>query len=224
MTEVTRWWWVRHAPVADYDGRIYGQTDKPADTSDGVAMRALAAALPEGAVWVTSHLSRTIDTAAAIAAAGLAAPEPLIERQFVEQSFGDWHGVHWDEVRAADAPEYRKFWSDPGHTPPPGGESVAQLIARTSAAIERWCAEYAGRDIVAVTHGGTIRSALALALGLEPEKALSLRIDNLSLTRLDHIKDGILWGGGGGVWRVISVNQTLTPGRQPVSVGGAQRP
>ena len=34
----TRWWWVRHAPVAS-GGRIYGQDDLPADCSDGAAHR-----------------------------------------------------------------------------------------------------------------------------------------------------------------------------------------
>ena len=31
---VTRWWWVRHAPVIGVNGRIYGQDDLEADTSD----------------------------------------------------------------------------------------------------------------------------------------------------------------------------------------------
>ena len=32
----TRWWWVRHAPVREDNGRIYGQKDLGCDTSDGV--------------------------------------------------------------------------------------------------------------------------------------------------------------------------------------------
>ena len=213
MSTVTRWWWVRHAPV-DSGGRIYGQTDPSCDTSDTLSMRGLAALLPAGAVWMTSHLSRTIDTAAAIVAAGMAAPEPLIERGFVEQSFGEWHGLAWDELRAADATVYKEFWKNPGTTAPPGGESVAQLIARVSPVIERLTEEFAGRDVVAVTHGGTIRSALALALGIDAERALGLRIDNLSLTRIDHVAGGILPTGRGGVWRVVMVNRPpdLAPG------------
>jgi alpha-ribazole phosphatase len=217
MSKVTRWWWVRHAPVKNINGRIYGQTDKEADVSDRVAMKALAEALPEGAVWVTSHLSRTIDTAAAIVAAGLAAPEPLIERELVEQSFGDWHGLAWDELRAADKQIYKDFWAAPGDTAPPNGESVADLIARCSTAILRLTEEYSGRDIVAVTHGGTIRAALSLALGLSAEQALSLRIDNLSLSRLDHVAGGILAQGRGGAWRIVTLNNIpgATIGPQP---------
>ena len=31
---ITRWWWIRHAPVVVAGGKIYGQRDLPADTSD----------------------------------------------------------------------------------------------------------------------------------------------------------------------------------------------
>ena len=47
MSTETRWWWIRHAPVVDHGGRIYGQRDMACDTSDAAAMSWLAAALPE---------------------------------------------------------------------------------------------------------------------------------------------------------------------------------
>ncbi len=205
MSTETRWWWIRHAPVVEHGGRIYGQRDMACDTSDAAAMSWLAAALPEGAVWVTSHLRRAIDTAAANAAAGLEAPEPIIERDLAEQDFGDWQGLAWDELRAAGKPDYDAFWNDPGNVSPPGGESLVQVMARVSAVIERLTAEHGGRDIVAVTHGGTIRSALAIALALEPARMIGFMIDNLSLTHIDHIPGGIL-AGRGTAWRVMTVN------------------
>ena len=205
MSTETHWWWIRPAPVIDHGGRIYGQRDIACDTSDTAAMSWLAAALPEDAVWVTSPLRRAIDTVAAIVAAGLEAPEPIIERDLAEQNFGDWQGLAWDELRAAGKPDYDAFWDDPGNTPPPGGESLAQVIARVSTVIEHRTVEHAGRDIVAVTHGGTIRSALALALTLEPVRMIGFMIDNLSQTRIDHISEGIL-AGRGTAWRVMTVN------------------
>ena len=61
---------------------------------------------------------------------------------------------------------------------------------------------------MAVAHGGPIRAALALALGIEPERALAFAIANCSLTRLDHIADPATPGGAR---RVAMVNQL--PGR-----------
>ena len=69
----------------------------------------------------------------------------------------------------------------------PGGESFADLCLRTQRCIERLSQRYAGRDIVAAAHGGSVRGALVLALGLAPEAAVRLVIDNCSLTRIDLV-------------------------------------
>ncbi|MBM3581029.1 MAG: histidine phosphatase family protein [Alphaproteobacteria bacterium] len=200
-----RWWWVRHAPVVGHRGELNGQKDVPCDTSDSRAFAALAAVLPADAVWVTSHLSRARDTAAAIVAAGRIAPALIIERDFSEQSFGDWAGYTWEEIALRDPAESRRFWTDPVGLAPPGGESFAALTARVAAAIERFSDGRAG-DVIAVAHGGVIRAAVALALGLDPKQAMAVAVDNLSLTRLDRIAGGTLRGKGG-AWRVVAVNR-----------------
>ena len=214
-----RWWWVRHAPVVDHGGKLYGQRDVPCDVSDALAFASLARALPEGAVWVTSHLSRARDTAAAIVSAGRAAPAPgcavpapgcavpesIIEPDFAEQNFGDWAGLDWEEIAARDPALHARFWDDPVGLAPPGGESFAAVIARVGATVARLSGAHQG-DIVAVAHGGPIRAAIALALALDPARAMAVRIDNLSLTRLDLVAGGTLRGHGG-AWRVVGVNR-----------------
>jgi len=202
----TRWWWVRHAPVPGHGARLYGAMDVDCDTSDTEAFRILAARLPEDAVWVTSPLKRTAQTMDAIAAAmGKVLPQPVVETDLAEQDFGRWQGLKWGDMEAADPEAYRAFWTDPTRSAPPGGESFAHLIARTRAVIERLTADHAGRDIVSIGHGGTVRAAVAVALGLDPAAAMAVAVDNLSLTRLDHVAAGLL-GGHGGVWRVECVN------------------
>ena len=204
MTEITRWWWVRHAPVVGHEGRIYGASDVPADVSDGNGFRTLAARLPENAVWVTSHLSRARDTAEAIAAAGLEIGEVSVERDLSEQNFGDWQGRTYAELEAdLTVLENHKFWIAPARHRPPGGESFVEVFDRVAAVIERLTAAHAGRDIVAVAHGGSIRAALAHALGLDPDRALGFATENLSTTRIDHLSGP----GLGGNWRVAFVNR-----------------
>ncbi len=205
MTGVTRWWWVRHAPVVGNGGRIHGHNDVPCDTSDTRAFQALAAALPADAVWVTSHLARAVDTAKAITAGGAAARLSIVERDLAEQNFGQWQGRRWKDIEAADDPTYEAYWRNPALNAPPGGESFADLARRVAAVMGRLTAEYAGADIVAVTHGGTIRGALTLALALEPGQALSIKVDNLSLTRINHVDDAVA-ARRGGAWRVVGVN------------------
>ena len=91
----TRWWWIRHAPVRVDEGRIYGQWDLPCDCSDVRVFSALAALLPRKAVWITSHLTRTRQTAQAILAAGdFEAPQEILQDQdLAEQHLGDWQGL-----------------------------------------------------------------------------------------------------------------------------------
>ena len=202
-TVVTRWWWVRHAPVTDHRGRLYGRTDVPADTSERARFDALAQALPAGAVWLTSDLLRTHQTADAIADAGHPVPQRDIEPDLDEQDFGAWHGLTWNEVASERGHGLaHKYWVAPAHITPPEGESFVDVIERVAAAVGRRTARHAGTDIVAVAHGGSIRAALALALGLDPERALAFSIDNLSITRIDHV-DG---PARGGAWRVVAVN------------------
>lgn len=208
MTE-TRWWWIRHAPVVGHGGAIYGQDDFDCDCSDGETFRRLAGALPPDAVWVTSHLRRTLRTAESIRAHHPnAAPHCLIERALAEQDFGAWQGLTVDELNASRDGAWHRFWLAPAEEAAPGGESFVDVMARVSRTIERLSAEHAGRDIVAVTHGGTIRAALAVALGLAPERALAIAIDHCSLTCLDHIAgaSGSHTPETDGVWRVRMVN------------------
>ncbi|MGH7046648.1 MAG: histidine phosphatase family protein [Stellaceae bacterium] len=205
---VTRFWWVRHAPVAA-NGRIYGCTDLDCDCSDIAVFAALARQLPADAVWVTSDLRRTHQTAAAIVRAGLAGPQPIpgpgvqVTADLAEQDFGEWQGLTHEALRQSRSGEFHRFWHAPAHEAPPGGESFAAVIARVSRAIDRLLTVHPGRDIIAVAHGGTIRAALGLALGLDPEAALCFSIDNCSLTRIDRI-DGPGLGHG---WRVGAVNR-----------------
>ena len=190
---VTRWWWLRHAPVIGMTGEIVGQADPDADCDDG-SIRALAERLPADAVVVASPLRRSRQTAAALRG------EPtVIEPDLMEQHFGAWQGRRWGDL--ADDPVARRFWRTPATTAPPDGESFAQVVARTTRAIDCLTAAHAGADILAVGHAGTIRAALAHALGLTAGNALGFVIDPLSLTRIDRIDDGVA-----GNWRIGGVN------------------
>ncbi len=210
MTATTRWWWIRHAPVINHGGRIYGQDDLECDCSDVESFRRLARMLPADALWVTSHLSRARATADSIIAQlpDGAAPTPLVEPDLAEQHFGDWRGLTHDELAARRDGAWHRFWLAPAAEAPPGGESFVQVIERVSAVVARLCRKHAGRDIIAVSHGGVIRAALAIALDLDPERALAIATENCALTRVEHIagEAGSHAPGGDGVWRVALVN------------------
>jgi alpha-ribazole phosphatase len=210
MTTVTSWWFVRHAPVIGVEGKIYGSDDVECDVSDTASFKVLAGKLPSESVWMTSHLTRAKLTARSIAEAGLKTPDPVIEADLGEQDFGRWQGSSWQEMEDGDPEGYAKFWETPASSAPPGGESFADLIARTGAVMDRYTESHAGRDIVAVCHGGPIRAAIAHALRLSPEMGMSFSVGTLSMTRLEHVEGGLLRGQGG-VWRIVGINQPSSP-------------
>jgi len=197
----TRWWWVRHAPVREDGGNIYGQKDIACDTGDGEVFEAVAKILPRSAVWYSSNLVRTHQTADAIWAAGFPRPPNMIrETAFAEQNLGEWQGMN-RAAFLASRPLGSSWFADID-VPAPGGESFMDLYNRVCGAIDRITVEQAGQDVIAVAHGGTIKAAVGLALGGQPGKGLAFDIDNCSVTRLDHFA-----GAGQSNWRLPMVNQ-----------------
>jgi len=200
-----RFWLIRHAIVEENArAMLYGTMDVqlcPESLKAQAHMyRALAERLPRPALWLVSPLSRTARTADAIFAAGYPRQPMAVEPRLIEQTLGEWEGLAHAELPPRLTLPAHAFWPLGGHERPPGGESVADVIARVGAGIERLASRNSGRDLVAVTHGGAIRAALAHALDIGPDNALHLSVQNLSLTRIERHAHA---------WRVISVNQVF---------------
>jgi alpha-ribazole phosphatase len=197
----TRWWWVRHAPVRSDGGNIYGQKDIECDTSDREVFDAVAKILPRTAVWYASSLRRTHQTAEAIWATGFPKPASMAQEvAFAEQHLGRWQGMN-RAAFLASRPVGSHWFADVNERAP-DGESFMELYTRVCRAIVRINAAEAGKDVIAVGHGGTIKAAVGLALGGQPERGLSFDIDNCSVTRLDHIVSADT-----SLWRLPMVNQ-----------------
>jgi broad specificity phosphatase PhoE len=201
---VTRFWLLRHA-VVDPASRsfLYGRMDVPicidTRTAQLPAYRALAERLPKRAAWYVTPLSRTIRTAEAIAKAGYDLPEPVVEPGLTEQDLGEWQGLAHADLPARLREPAHAFWPLGATETPPGGESMHHVVHRVGATLERLAAERCGEDVVAVSHGGAIRAAVAHAMAVSAHAALHFSVQNLSLTVLERFAAG---------WRVVCVNDT----------------
>lgn len=145
---------MRHLRPAVAEGVCYGVTDLDLAPGHEAALEAVLGRLPPLAGLATSPLRRCWRLAEVIAARhGLTAtPDPRL----AEMDFGAWEGQPWSQIPRVELDEWA---ADFLHARPHGGESVAQLQARTQAAL----AEYRARpgDHLLVTHGGVIKAALA---------------------------------------------------------------
>jgi broad specificity phosphatase PhoE len=123
------------------------------------------------------------------------------DKDLAEQHLGDWQGLDRYKFLMNRKQEPDSFWYATADERAPNGESFADLVVRVGAAIARVNEAHQGRDIVAIAHGGTIRAAIAIALGLPPRGGFAFMIDNCSLTRLDHYQ-----GQEGSGWRGTMIN------------------
>jgi broad specificity phosphatase PhoE len=203
VTSTTRLFLIRHALV-EPSARLtmYGTMDVGlcdlALRQEAASYRWLAARLPQPARWLVTPLSRTRATAAAIFAAGY--PEAPLETHpdLIEQALGEWQGLPHDTFYERLRKPPHPFWSIHWDERPPGGESFTDVIERVGPAIDRIVAENEGGDVVIVAHGGSIRAAVAHAMGVGGQPVLAFSVKNLSLTRLERV---------GSDWRVAAVNE-----------------
>ena len=200
----TRFWLLRHAIVEENARAVlYGRMDVeicPVSLGhQAPTYTALARRLPRDAVWVVTPLSRTQRTAAAIQAAGYPHTAHLVEPGLTEQDLGDWQGLAHADLPARLAEPAHAFWPLGATETPPGGESMDHVVGRVGETLERLAVDHAGRDVVAVSHGGAIRAAIAHATGAGAQAALHFAVQNLSLTVLERFPQG---------WRVQCVDET----------------
>jgi len=189
---MTRFWWVRHGPT--HKKTMIGWTDAPADLSDTAQIARLDAHLPQDALVVSSDLSRCVTTAHAI----VGAREHLPPRQGLREfHFGDWEDRAFDNIATTHPDEIRTFWDTPGTLKAPNGESWNEVSARVATEVNDLCQTHENRDIIIVAHYGVILTQIQMSGGMSAKAATSFHIDNLSVTRLDHLGDA---------WRISGVN------------------
>lgn len=168
---------VRHGRTAtNREGRLLGRADPELDTVGEAQAAALGAAIGSVDHIVSSPLSRTRATAAAIAGDR----DIEVDDRWIELDYGDFEGRRLAEV---DPATWARWRSDPDFAPP-RGESLADLGRRVGAA----CADLAERaidaDVVVVTHVSPIKAALAWALGVGDEIAWRSFVQPASITRI----------------------------------------
>ena len=184
---------VRHG-VTDFtaQGRLDGRGGpdprlNATGRAQAVAAGRAVASLVQGhpTTVVTSSLARAVETGAAVATA--VGTEPVADREWDEQSFGDWDGRSVEELVEGERDAMRALRDDPAFRPP-GGESHDDLVARVVPAWERVVA--AGGTTVVVCHRKPILVVLAHLLGLPHDRAWRLAAAPGSLTAVEVWDDG----------------------------------
>jgi broad specificity phosphatase PhoE len=142
-------------------------------TRDFLAVRGLD-------VCYCSPLLRAVQTASIIAAPHGLSPQPLDD--LTECDVGNWEGMDWQAIRYLDAEGYQRFMDCPGQFGYPGGESFADVYVRAERCLEELLAKHAGQSILVVAHHVVNRTYLAGLLGLVPDQARQVSLDNCGIS------------------------------------------
>jgi phosphoserine phosphatase len=169
---VTKILLVRHGQVEGIrPERFRGRADLPL-TQGGRAeadetARRIASTWRPTAVY-TSPLSRGVATGAAIATASRI--EARVLDDLVDIDYGAWQFKTFDEARADDPALFAAWFATPHLIRFPGGESLQDVVARTSDALRHALAQHGGDTVVLVGHD-SVNRALLLQLLDQPLSA-----------------------------------------------------
>jgi broad specificity phosphatase PhoE len=161
---------VRHGETDwNRENRFQGHADPPLNDKGRAQARELADELrtERFAAAYTSPLRRAHETASILVPElGL---EPVPDEALMEVDVGSWSGLTRDEV-ALRFPEGYARWLEYGHGWD-DGESYEELGERVVSGLLAIAVRHPHERVLAVTHGGPIRSALAAADGVPFDEA-----------------------------------------------------
>ena len=160
------------------------------------ASRRIAAEWRPAAIY-SSPMGRCRETAATIAKPFGLTPIPTDGLSDID--YGAWQGLTPDEVRARWPEELDTWYRHPDWAAIPRGETLQQVLDRTSAALHEAIRRHPGETIALVGHDSVNRVILLHALDLPLSRYWRLRQHPCAINQIDSSADG---------FTIVAVNQT----------------
>jgi broad specificity phosphatase PhoE len=167
---------IRHAETeANVEGGWQGQSNSPLTERGRAQIEALRGRFDAPSLLVCSDLDRAVTTAAAIGSA----EEDSLWREY---HFGEWDGMHPDEIQRRFPDQFAQMRSGADFAPN-GGERATEFGSRIQQAFAAVVARLEdGEEAIVVTHGGVIHSLAAVILGVDDRGALTLPANTSATT------------------------------------------
>jgi broad specificity phosphatase PhoE len=189
--------------------RLLGRTDLALSTIGQAQAAAVAARLagrPFAALW-SSPLRRARDTASAIGQH--IGHLPVLDERLMELDLGIHEGKTFAELPSGPRTFRDKWQKRPGTTRFPGGESIAEVAARTWQVLEQLYDQHPDGHVIVVAHMFAISAALTRVFRLKPDQFRTFSVDVASLTTVQMDRGG---------FRLLLLNDTAhleAPGLRP---------
>ena len=115
--------------------------------------------------------------------------QPTLDPDLREMHYGEWESRRGLEIGRETPDLLRDFFQARLHAAP-GGETLQQVRARTTASVRRVVEAHKGGTVLVVSHGNAISAMLAEFLRLPIEGTWSFAVANTSITRMEFSKSG----------------------------------
>lgn len=169
----------------------------------GAALKRLGLRFDRAFVSDLSRAQETLKTTQVVLGQEL---RPIVSRQLRERDYGDLAGLNKDEARERWGEDQVRLWRRSYDTPPPGGESLRDTVARV---LPYYCQAILpcvlrGETVLVAAHGNSLR-------------ALVMVLDGLNATTITtvEIQTGIPLVYGIGADAVVASKQILQPDIAP---------
>lgn len=185
-SQATTLFLIRHGETdANRSGIWQGATDSPLNERGLMQAQAVARFLrtraePLAAIY-TSPLQRAQQTAQEIASQ-IKLKNIRLLPELAEFNLGEWEGLSYEVLRN-DKRLWDRMNEDPNFTPP-AGESAVQFATRLVNAFTTIAQTHKGEQIIVVSHGGAIATALAMLLDQDGREWPRYQMANCGLSEL----------------------------------------
>ncbi len=181
----TTLWLIRHGEVERrYQSVFGGRIDMKLSARGHRQAAALAGYLHQTKfdALYASPMRRVQQTLAPLRRNGW--PEPVVLPALREVDFGEWTGLHWDEVETRFGASAYTWLDQLEQGSIPGGESARAFRARLRPIVRQLLTRHPGQRVAVVCHGGVIRMVLAILLGWPLPKTAAFEIEYASVTQV----------------------------------------
>lgn len=135
----------------------------------------------------SSDLRRAVQTAEILAKKFNLPVQTMPELR--ETNFGDWEGVSMRILAYGAIKGFDKFFTAPERCHPPHGETFLEAQARVINGIRNIIANHENQEVIAVSHGSSIRLILSAVLDMPIHKMWAINQFNMALNIL-RVDDG----------------------------------
>ena len=179
---------IRHGEVEEAYQRVFGGRIDMNLSSRGreqaAALGAWLARQPLDAVYA-SPMKRVQQTLAPFAGVNGWAERVTVWDALREIDFGDWTGLTWEEVNKRFGVHAFQWLTELERGGIANAENTASYRGRVESCVRDILQKHPGQNVAVFCHGGVIRTALSILLGIPLPKMAGFEIDYASVTTVD---------------------------------------